>query len=154
VRSLKLLKFHITPGAPLPSSSAPPLPRSSAAQGLPLPLLASTRRPRARPPPQPHLAAFPKHATLLCHPPEPPAATCCRRPPPLTAAAALQAPPLALVAPTRRPQAGRRPSSSPLAFSHARHIAPPLPELCPATTHTVGCQQQLLLAVPLLSPTA
>jgi hypothetical protein len=50
------------------------------------------------------------------------------RPPPLTAAAALPAPPPALAAPTRRPQAGRRPSPSPLAFLRARHAAPPLPE--------------------------
>jgi hypothetical protein len=63
-------------------------------------------------------------------PTEPP--LCRRRPPPLTATAALPVPPPVLAALTCRLQAGRRPSSSPLAFSRAGHIAPPLPELCSA----------------------
>jgi hypothetical protein len=64
--------------------------------------------------------------------------------PPLTSATAgrHRSPPLQLcrrhllplAAPTRRPQAGRRPSPSPLAFSRAHHAAPPLPEHCPAAT--------------------
>jgi hypothetical protein len=104
-------------------------PPCRAARGPSLLLLASTRRLQARPPPQRSPAGFPRahHAVA-----EPPAATCRRKPPPLAAAAALPAPPPALAAPMRHPQAGCRPSSSPLAFPHALHVAPPLPELCPA----------------------
>jgi hypothetical protein len=133
--------LHLSPWRPPPpSSSASPLPRSSAAAGR-----------RATPPEatsccnaaplvahelahhlSPSLLALPKHATPLCHPTELP--SCRRRPPPLTTAVALLVPPPALVAPIRRLQAGRRPSSSPLAFSHTLHVALPLPELCLVAT--------------------
>jgi hypothetical protein len=133
-RSLEFLKLQTSPSRPPPSSSStPPLSRSSATAGR-----------RAAPPEAPacfswppHVApalahrlnplllVFPEPTTLLCRPTEP--ALCRRRPPPLIAAAALPAPPPALAAPTRRSQAGRRPSFSPLAFSRALHVTPPLP---------------------------
>jgi hypothetical protein len=140
VRSLEFLKFITQPLAPLPSSSsAPPLPRSSAAAGChdapPEAPACLSWHPRIAPELGHHLSApplaFPERDTLLRRPTEPP---CRRRPPQLTVAAALPVPPPALAAPTRCPQAGRRPSSSPLAFSRARHAAPPLPELRPAAT--------------------
>jgi hypothetical protein len=138
LRSLEFLKFHSSPWRPppfllpllplccaaaLPLAAVPRRPRPS------LPPLASTRRPRARPPPQPFLADFPRVRHAAPPLPEPPAAACRRRPPPLLAATALLAP-----APTCRPQAGRRPSSPPLAFFRQLHVASPLPELCPAAT--------------------
>jgi hypothetical protein len=142
-RSLEFLEFTSQPLAPPPpsSSSASPLLRSSAATGRratppeatscssAAPRVASELGHRLSVPP----LAFPERDTLLYRPPELPL-LCRRRPPPLIAAAALPAPPPALAAPTRRPQAGRRPSFSPLAFFRALHIAPPLPELCLAIT--------------------
>jgi hypothetical protein len=137
-RSLEFLEFTSQPVTPHPpsSSSAPPLPRSSATAGC-----------RAAPPEAPaclfwpprvapelahRLTFFPLAPSAPRRPTKPP--LCRRRLPPLTAAAALPAPPPAPAAPTRRLQAGRCPSSLPLAFSRALHVAPPLPELCPAAT--------------------
>jgi hypothetical protein len=142
IRSLEFLEFKSLPLAPPPpsSSSAPPLPCSSASAGR------RAAPPEAFPclswPPRvtselchrlsaPTLA-FPERDTLLYLLPELPLYRC--RSPLLTATTALLAPPPALAAPTRRPQAGRRPSFSPLAFSRALHVAPPLPKLCLAAT--------------------
>jgi hypothetical protein len=92
----------------------------------------------ASPPSSPTASTLPAGLPQARHaaPPlsEPPAAACYRRPSPLTTAAALPVPPSASAAPTRRYQADRRPSPSPLAFSRARHAALPLPELCPTAT--------------------
>jgi hypothetical protein len=137
VRSLEFVKSHNSPWCPsLFFLCPPPLLRDSAtagccchaAQGQRLLQRRYTRRPRARRRLSPSLLAFPEHSTSLCRPPElPPLYR--RRPPPLTVAAALPAPPPALVAPMRHLQAGRRSSSSPLAFFCARHTARSLPEL-------------------------
>jgi hypothetical protein len=82
----------------------------------------------------PFLLAFPERATPLRR--------CSSRQELLAVAGHRRSPPLQLcrrhllplVAPTCCPQADRRHSPSPLAFSRARHAAPPLPELCPAAT--------------------
>jgi hypothetical protein len=137
---------------PFSSSSAPPPPRSSAAAGrratppeAPLPLLASTRRPRARPrlnpscwtsPSAPHRSAarpsrhrspllqLCQHHLLLWQLP--------RIAPRLPAALAL------------------------LLWPSSAHATPS--SLCPSTARpprrAAGRQQLLRLAVPLLSPTA
>jgi hypothetical protein len=53
--------------------------------------------------------------------------------------------------PTRRLQAGRRPSPSPLAFSRALHFAPSLFELCPAATEPPSWLVQCVPLPPFFS---
>jgi hypothetical protein len=143
VRSLEFLKSHNSPWRPPPFFvlCPPPLPRDSAAvgcrchaaRGQLLLQRRSTRHPRARRRLSPSLLAFPEHSTSFCRPPEL-LPLCRRRSPPLTVAPVLPVLPPALVAPIRHLQAGRRSSSSPLAFLHARHAARSLPKLRPAAT--------------------
>jgi hypothetical protein len=141
VRSLEFLKSHNSPWRPpFFFLYPPPLPRDSAAAGYRyrtargqlLLQRRSTRHPRARRRLSPSLLAFPEHSTSLSHPPEL-LSLCRHRPSPLTITAVLPVPPPALVAPMRHLQAGRRSSSSPLAFFRARHAARSLLELRLAT---------------------
>jgi hypothetical protein len=119
---------------PLPLSSAPRQRRSRsscrAARGLPLPLLATTRRPELARRLSLSPLALPEHSTSLGRSPELPPSL----PPQLIVAAALPVPLSTLVAPTHHLQASHRPSFPLLASFRARHAAQSLPELRLAAT--------------------
>jgi hypothetical protein len=141
---------NLAPGAPPPpsSSSAAPQrrckPLCRATQGLPLPLLTSTRRPRARPPPHFLPAGLPRARHTAARA----TSSCLPSPPVLTAAAALPAPFSTLLAHTRRLQPAATLASL-CRLSSARDTPPRLsPSSARPPRRATGRQQQLLLTVP------